>query len=180
MTTPETWFFIFLNRLTPNDLSRQDWLSASSKMSSYLKQKKDCEFVGILCGLPYLTSSYNIMLWFDLRVTKTTGWRRKVKTYVKLTNENLEPLPSYVMLFYDPRSFPKEKRYLPKEMKPSKSPREEKIGKDTKSIRNAKVKNQNSAHAWTFKADILHWGQKTSKWLMYKQRFGQVLSLLAW
>ena len=44
-----------------------------------------------------------------LRVTKTTGWRRKVKTYVKLTNENLEPLPSYVMLFYDPRSFPKKK-----------------------------------------------------------------------
>ena len=27
-------------------------------------RKKDCEFVGILRGLPYLTSFYNIMLWF--------------------------------------------------------------------------------------------------------------------
>ena len=60
-----------------------------------------------------------------------TGWRRKVKTRVKLTNENLEPLPSYVMLFYDLTSFPK-KRSLPKEMKPSKRPRKEKIGKDKK------------------------------------------------
>ena len=25
---------------------------------------KDCEFVGILRGLTYLTSFYNIMLWF--------------------------------------------------------------------------------------------------------------------
>ena len=45
------------------------------------------------------------------------------------------------MLFYDPTSFPK-KRSLQKEMKPSKSLRKEKIGKDTKSIRNAKDKNQ--------------------------------------
>ena len=76
------------------------------------------------------------MLWCDLfvtflRVTKTTGWRRKVKTHVKLTNETLEPLPSYVMLFYDPTSFSK-KRFLSKEMKPSKSSTKEKIGKDKK------------------------------------------------
>ena len=35
------------------------------------------------------------------------------------------------MLFYDPTSFQK-KRFLPKEMKPSKRPTKEKIGKDKK------------------------------------------------
>ena len=51
-----------------------------------------------------------------------------MKTHVKLTNGNLEPLPYYVMLFYDPTSFQK-KRFLSKEMKPSKRPTKKKIGK---------------------------------------------------
>ena len=62
---------------------------------------------------------------------RQTGWRRKVKTHVKLRNGYLEPLPCYVMLFYDPTSFPK-KSFLPKEMKSSKSPRKEKTRKDKK------------------------------------------------
>ena len=88
-------------------------------------------FKGYYLALPisqvFIISCCDLMVTF-LRVTKTIGWRRKVKTHVKLTNGNLEPLPYYVMLFYDPTSFPK-KRFLSKEMKPSKRPTKKKIGK---------------------------------------------------
>ena len=53
------------------------------------------------------------------------------------------------MLFKTLQVFQK-KRFLPKEMKPSKSARKEKIGKDKK----RESKKPISAHAWTFKADI--------------------------
>ena len=71
---------------------------------------KDCEFLGIIVNfkgyylaLPisqvFIISCCDLFVTF-LRVTKTIGWRRKVKTHVKLTNGNLEPLPSYVILCY--------------------------------------------------------------------------------
>ena len=79
-------------------------------------------FKGYYLALPisqvFIISCCDLFVTF-LRVTKTIGWRRKVKTHVKLTNGNLEPLPSYVILCY---STTLQKRSLQKEMKPSKSP----------------------------------------------------------
>ena len=145
-------------------------------------RKKDCEFVGILRGLPYLTSFNNIMLWFACNLF--TGYK---DNYAKQAGEErLKPMLSWEMVIlnhYPPtlcysttlQVFQKNVSYRRKWSQVKAQGR-----KKQERIRNAKVKNQNSAHAWTFKADILHKGQKTSKWLMYKQCFGQVLSILAW
>ena len=145
-------------------------------------RNKDCEFVGILRGLPCLTSFYNIMLWFASNLF--TGYK---DNYAKQAGEErLKPMLSWPMeilnhylntLCYSTtlQVFQKKVSYRRK-WSQVKDQRRKKYER----IRNAKVKNQKSAHAWTFKADILHYGQKTSKWLMYKQRFGQLLSLLAW
>ena len=72
-------------------------------------RKKDCEFVGILRGLPYLTSFNNIMLWFACNLF--TGYK---DNYAKQAEEVDQwkswttTLLCYIMLFYDPISFPKK------------------------------------------------------------------------
>ena len=96
------------------------------------------------------------MLWFVCNLFK--GYK---DNYAKQAGEERLKLmlswPMKILNHYPPTlcysrpyKFSKKKRFLPKEMKPSKSARKEKIGKDKK----RESKKPLSAHAWTFKADI--------------------------